>query len=89
MYHTTGFTKGEIVDLCVMIHAAEPEPGINHWPPILGLFRSVVVALTYMRRNRAQEELAETYRVSQPTISRDYHSNTLAGQGAEGIRPDG
>ena len=70
MYHTTGFTKGEIVDLCVMIHAAEPEPGINHWPPILGLFRSVAVALTYMRRNRAQEELAETYRVSQPTISR-------------------
>jgi len=70
MYHTTGFTKGEIVDLCVMIHAAEPEPGVNHWPPILGLFRSVVVALTYMRRNRAQEELAETYRVSQPTISR-------------------
>ena len=70
MYHTTGFTKDEIVGLCVMIHAAEPEPGINHWPPILGLFKSVTVALTYMRRNRVQEELAETYGVSQPTISR-------------------
>jgi hypothetical protein len=69
MYHTTGFTKDDIVDLCVMIHAAEPKPGINHWPPILGLFKSVVVALTYMRRNRVQEELAETYEVSQPTIT--------------------
>jgi hypothetical protein len=40
------------------------------WPPILGLFRSVTVALTYMRRNRVQAELAGTYGVSQPTISR-------------------
>jgi len=42
----------------------------NAWPPILGLFKSVVVALTYMRRNRVQAELAETYDVSQSTISR-------------------
>jgi len=34
------------------------------------LFRSVTVALTYMRRNRVQAELAETCGVSQPTISR-------------------
>jgi hypothetical protein len=40
------------------------------WPPILGLFKSVIVALTYMRRNRVQAELAETYEVSQSTISR-------------------
>jgi hypothetical protein len=70
MYHTTGFSKDEIVDLCTMIHAADLKPGVNHWPPILGLFKSVVVALTYMRRNRVQAELAETYGVSQPTISR-------------------
>jgi hypothetical protein len=30
----------------------------------------VVVALTYLRRNRVQRELAETYGVSQSTISR-------------------
>ena len=70
MYHTTGFTKDEIIDLCAMVCSAGQEPGINHWPPILGLFKSVVVALTYMRRNRVQAELAETYGVSQPTISR-------------------
>jgi hypothetical protein len=40
------------------------------WPPILGLFKSVVITLTYLRRNRVQTELAETYGVSQPTISR-------------------
>src|SRR5260370_380115 len=40
------------------------------WPPILGLWNSVVVASTYMRRNRVQAEIAETYSVSQPTIGR-------------------
>ena len=37
---------------------------------VLGLYKSVVIALTYMRRNRVQHELAETYKTSQPTISR-------------------
>ncbi|MGA5135444.1 transposase family protein [Streptomyces olivoreticuli] len=40
------------------------------WPPVLGLFTSVVITLTYIRRNRVQQELAETYGVSQPTVSR-------------------
>jgi len=70
MYHTTGLTKDEIIDLCAMVRSAELEPGVNHWPPILGLYRSMVIALTYLRRNRVQAELAETYGVSQPTISR-------------------
>jgi hypothetical protein len=69
MYHTTGFTRDEIVDLCVMVRSAELEPDTN-WPPILGLFKSVVVVLSYLRRNRVQVELAEYFEVSQPTISR-------------------
>ena len=40
------------------------------WPPILGPWKSVVIALTYMRRNRVQDEIAETYTVSQSTVSR-------------------
>jgi hypothetical protein len=36
MYHTTGFTKDEITDLCAMVSTAELQPGINHWPPVLG-----------------------------------------------------
>ena len=55
MYDSTGFTRNEITDLCAMIRLEELEPGINYWPPILGLFRSVTVALTYMRRNRSPQ----------------------------------
>ena len=59
MYSTTGLSREHIVDLCAMIHS-ETMTGQRPWPPILGLFRSVTVALTYMRRNRVQAELAET-----------------------------
>ena len=70
MYHTTGFSRDEIVELCAMIYSAGIGPEDKSWPPSLGLFKSVVVTLTYLRRNRIQEELAETYATSQPTISR-------------------
>ena len=70
MYHTTGFTKDQIVEICALVHAARKEAGQVSWPPILGLFKSVVVTLTYLRRNRVQAELAESFAVSQPTISR-------------------
>jgi hypothetical protein len=69
LYHTTGLHKAEILDLCEMINK-EATADEQVWPPILGLYKSVVVALTYMRRNRVQAELAETYDVSQSTISR-------------------
>jgi hypothetical protein len=70
MYHTTGFTNDDIVELCAMVESAELEADVNHWPPILGLFNSMVVTLAYLRRNRAQAELAEAFGVSQSTISR-------------------
>jgi hypothetical protein len=69
MYHTTGLSRERIVDLCAMIHS-ETTDEMRTWPPILGLFKSVAVTLTYMRRNRVQTELAECYEVSQSTISR-------------------
>ena len=59
MYYTTGLHKAEILDLCEMINKEATEDG-QVWPPILGLYKSVVVALTYMRRNRVQAEFAET-----------------------------
>src|SRR5215472_13531284 len=70
MYHTTGFTRGQILDLCVLVHRETANIEKAPWPPILGLFKSVVVTLTYLRRNRVQQELAEAHNVSQPTISR-------------------
>ena len=75
MYFTTGFSQERIVDLCAMIHG-DTMGDRRPWPPILGLFKSVTVALTYMRRNRVQAELAETYGVSQSTISRAVTSIT-------------
>jgi hypothetical protein len=60
VYHTTGPSRDEIVELCALIHSAGMGPEDKKWPPSLGLFDSVVVTLTYMRRNRVQEELAET-----------------------------
>jgi DDE superfamily endonuclease len=70
MYHTTGLSQDQIVELCVRVNARTAEGDAVSWPPILGLFKSVVVALTYLRRNRVQAEIGETYGVSQPTISR-------------------
>jgi DDE superfamily endonuclease len=70
MYHTTGLTKGQIVELCVHVSAAVEDGELVSWPPILGLFKSVVVAVTYLRRNRVQAEIGESFKVSQPTISR-------------------
>ena len=55
--------------MCAQIHA-QTSGAKKPWSPKLGLFKSIVVTLTYLRRNRVQMELAETYDVSQPTISR-------------------
>ena len=70
MYHTTGFDHEEIIDLCIRINSAGQGTGATKWPPCLGLFRSVVATLTYMRHNRTQAEIGESLGVSQPTISR-------------------
>jgi len=69
MYHTAGLTVEQITDLCTLVDM-DTAGEQRQWPPILGLFNSVVIALTYLRRNRIQAELAETCEVSQPTISR-------------------
>ncbi len=70
MYHTTGFTKDRIVEMCALVNAGSEDAGGVSWPPILGLFDAIVVTLTYLRRNRVQAELAEAFGVSQSTISR-------------------
>ncbi len=70
VHHTTGFDREEIIDLCIRINSVQPGAGSPNWPPCLGLFKSVVAALTYMRHNRTQAEIGESLGVSQPTISR-------------------
>jgi hypothetical protein len=46
------------------------ERGVQPWPPVLGLFRSMVITVTYLRRNHVQAELGEYHGVSQATVSR-------------------
>ena len=70
VHHTTGFDREEIIDLCIRINSVQPGAGSPNWPPCLGLFKSVVATLTYMRHNRTQAEIGESLGVSQPTISR-------------------
>ena len=69
VYRTTGLYRDEIIDLCARIHEATIETG-SVWPPKFGLYKSVLVTLIYLRHNRIQEELGETYETSQSTISR-------------------
>jgi hypothetical protein len=76
MYHLTGLTKAQIADLCEKIEARRIKPGMRPWPPILGLRDALAVTLTYLRRNRVQEEITGGYGVSQPTISRAISSIT-------------
>ena len=76
-YHTTGFRKDQITELCARVHALGQVEEIPVWPPILGLWKSVVVALTYLRRNRVQAEIGEAFGVSQPTISRAVQALTV------------
>jgi DDE superfamily endonuclease len=78
MYHTTGLTHEQIVELCARVNARVTAGERIPWPPVLGLFKSVVVTLTYLRRNRVQAEIGETYGVSQPTISRAVTGLTAA-----------
>ena len=70
MHHTTGFTRDELIDICVLVNSTERDPDSANWPSSLGLLNSVVATLAYLRHNRTQSEIGETLGVSQPTISR-------------------
>ena len=71
MYHTTGLTRGQLTDLVATVHQfLEKEDKKSGRPPVIGLFKSVVAVLWYLRRNRVQAEIAELLGVSQSTVSR-------------------
>jgi hypothetical protein len=55
------------------------------WPPILGLFTSVVVTLTYLRKSRVQAEIGASYGVSQFTVSWAITANAVAGHSAGAV----
>ena len=70
MYHTTGCTTEQIDFICGRLAELVLEGNDIEYPPSLGLRRSTVIALTYLKANRIEAELAESHGTSQPTISR-------------------
>src|SRR3712207_8746077 len=74
MYRTTGCTDEQIDVICGRIAALILEGEDIEFPSSLGLRRSVVIALTYLKTNRRQAELAEDHGTSQSTISRAIRS---------------
>ena len=86
MYHTTGFMRDQVDELCAQVRAANEVAAESEkvtWPPILGLFKAVVVTLAYLRRHRVQADIGEASGVSQSTISR----HAAAGQHTPAVRP--
>jgi hypothetical protein len=70
MYHTTACADEQIDFICGRIAELIIEDEEIELPSSLGLRGSVVIALTYMKTNRRQAELAEDHGTSQSTISR-------------------
>jgi len=67
---TTSLDRGQILNLCELIHTSRsgnlPAAGSR----VLGLFRCIQVTLLTLRHNLTQELLANIHTVSQATISR-------------------
>jgi DDE superfamily endonuclease len=71
MYHTTGFELERFLDVVECVERCAAEAGeLIGYPPELGLYNSLRVAIIYLRRNTRQVELAEYFECSQSTISR-------------------
>ena len=67
---TTCLDRGQILNLCELIHTSRS----GNLPPagsrVLGLFRCIQITVLILRHNLTQELLADIHTVSQATISR-------------------
>lgn len=71
MRNSTGLTCGQINTVYQSIQEdTDLADKTKRVPPILGVYRSMIIALIYIRTNRTQAEIAESMNLSQPTISR-------------------
>lgn len=69
---TTGLSGDQIEELVErvwQIVQCRPE---QVWPPMVGLYRAVVITLVYVRQNLSQKTVGDLFEVSQPTVSRVY-----------------
>jgi len=71
VYHTTGL-PAEAIAVCyqTLAHNYPRTPQATGRPPALSQAEEIRATLAYLRRNRAQSELAESFGVSQSSICR-------------------
>lgn len=71
MHYSTGLSKRQTDDLFTLVEKEFLAGGsAQKFPPILGLFESMLIAVRYLRTNHTETEIAETIGVSQATVSR-------------------
>ena len=66
-HRATGVSKTLFTEMLSTLEAAKPRMGR---PPKLTLANQLVVCLMYLREYRTQFHIAQTYRVSEPTVHR-------------------
>jgi hypothetical protein len=69
---TTGLAADQIEELVARIWQIVQCNKKQVWPPIVGLYRAVVMTLVYVRQNLNQAAVGDLFGVSQSTVSRVY-----------------
>lgn len=69
---TTGIAADQIDELVARIWQISHTHETQAWPPVVGLYRAVVLTLVYVRQNLNQAAVGDLFGVSQSTVSRVY-----------------
>lgn len=69
---TTGLAADQIQELVARIWQIVQCQEEQAWPPVVGLYRAVVITLVYVRQNLNQAAVGDLFGISQPTVSRIY-----------------
>jgi hypothetical protein len=67
---TTGLDADQIDELVARIWQIDECRAEQLWPPIVGLYRAVLITLVYVRQNLNQAAVGDLFGISQPTVSR-------------------
>jgi predicted XRE-type DNA-binding protein len=69
---TTGLAADQIEELVARIWQIVQCSEEQAWPPVVGLYRAVVITLVYVRQNLNQAAVGDLFGISQSTVSRVY-----------------
>jgi hypothetical protein len=71
---TTGLSGDQIEELVARVWQIAQCRRERVCPPVVGLYRAVLITLVYVRQNLSQAAVGDLFGVSQPTVSRIYRS---------------